>query len=57
MEQNDRLTTEQTLKHDELNRTISKITSELRDKEMHYKSKLSERLTDDGKVNERLGLL
>jgi len=56
-EQNDRLTTEQSLKHDELNRTISKITSDLREKELHYKSKLSERLNDDSKTNERLAVL
>jgi hypothetical protein len=34
-----------------------KITSELKEKELHYKNKLSERMTDDGKVNERLSTL
>lgn len=56
-EQNDRLTMEQSLKQDELNRTISKITGELREREQMYKSKLTERFSDDGKVNDRLTVL
>lgn len=56
-ELNDRLTTEQSLKQDELNRTINKITGELREKEMQYKNKLSERFNDDSKINERLAVL
>lgn len=42
---------------EDLSRTIARITAEIKEKDLHYKSKLSEKITDDNRLNERLSTL